>query len=97
MTENTFESFSAASKSDVEQHFNVSRDFVNEMVKVFFNHGLSTDDMNALFPAGPFDSPNWDIAKNLKEPLPEFVEAVARHAVMTRQAEEELLFRSRPN
>jgi hypothetical protein len=53
--------------------------------------------MNALFPAGPFDSPNWDIAKNLKEPLPEFVEAVASHAVMTRQAEEELLFRSRPN
>jgi hypothetical protein len=95
MTENTFEVF-AASKSDVEQHYNESRAFVNEMVKVFFNHGLSHDDMNALFPDGPFDAPSWDIANSLKEPLPEIVEAVARHAVMTRQAEEELLFRALP-
>jgi hypothetical protein len=84
-------------KSDVEQHFNESRAFVNEMVKVFFNHGLSDDDMNALFPGGPFEAPNWDIAKCLVESLPAIVESLAKRAVMTRKAEEELVSRRYPN
>jgi hypothetical protein len=95
MSEAPFEIFAAA-KSEVE-HANESRAFVNEAVKILFNYGLSSADMDALFPDGPFEPPVWDHANGFSEPVSTIIESLARRAVTTRQAEEEMLFRSRPN